>query len=194
VAIGYSGTAGTVQAATKLGTSTVGGTSKPIYLDSGEPKAISGAIGSSTQPIYIASDGTITAGTALGTGAYATIANYAELNGATFTGSINVPSKTSAVTNTGTAVATEAQVYTVKTLADAKVNTPSAAKGDTTNQTPAFGGTFKALSVDTTGAVAEHTVTVPSAAATTSAAGLMSAADKTKLARFATVASYNTVY
>ena len=62
----------------------------------------------------------------------------------------------------------------------------AASKGDTTNQTPAFGGTFKALSgtVNATGhltAFAEHTVTIPSAMATTSAAGLMSAADKTKL-------------
>lgn len=62
----------------------------------------------------------------------------------------------------------------------------AASKGDTTNQTPAFGGTFKALSgtVNATGhltAFAEHTVTIPSSTASTSAAGLMSAADKTKL-------------
>lgn len=59
-------------------------------------------------------------------------------------------------------------------------------KGDTANQTPAFGGTFKALSatVNANGlvtALAEHTVTIPSATATTSTAGLMSAADKTLL-------------
>lgn len=64
--------------------------------------------------------------------------------------------------------------------------------GDTTNQTPSFGGTFKVTSetVDTAGhttAVAEHTVTIPDATATAStsgqggSAGLMSATDKEKL-------------
>ena len=59
-------------------------------------------------------------------------------------------------------------------------------KGDTTNQTPSFGGTFKALSgtVDAKGHITafdEHTVTMPSSEATQSASGLMSATDKTKL-------------
>lgn len=58
--------------------------------------------------------------------------------------------------------------------------------GDSSAQTPAFGGTFKVLyeTVDAYGhvtAISAHTVTMPSAAATTSAAGLMSAADKTNL-------------
>ena len=68
-------------------------------------------------------------------------------------------------------------------LSHANSGVTAASKGDTSNQTPAFGGTFKALSgtVNATGhltAFAEHTVTIPSAAASTSAAGLMSAADK----------------
>ena len=65
-------------------------------------------------------------------------------------------------------------------------------KGDTTNQTPSFGGSFKVTSatVDKYGhttALAEHTVTIPSATATAStsgsggSAGLMSATDKEKL-------------
>lgn len=65
-------------------------------------------------------------------------------------------------------------------------------KGDTTAQTPGFGGTFKALSatVDSMGhttALGEHTVTIPDATATPStdgvggSAGLMSASDKEKL-------------
>lgn len=64
--------------------------------------------------------------------------------------------------------------------------------GDTTAQTPGFGGTFKALSatVDSLGhttALAEHTVTIPDAIAVAptggqgGSAGLMSAADKEKL-------------
>lgn len=64
--------------------------------------------------------------------------------------------------------------------------------GDTTAQTPGFGGTFKALSatVDRLGhttALTEHTVTIPAATAVASesgtggSAGLMSATDKEKL-------------
>ena len=70
--------------------------------------------------------------------------------------------------------------------------------GDTTAQTPGFGGTFKALSatVDQLGhttALAEHTVTIPNATATASTGGtggtdgLMSAADKEKLDNLVTV-------
>lgn len=56
-------------------------------------------------------------------------------------------------------------------------------KGDTSNQTPSWGGTFKVTSetVDTYGrttALAEHTVKIPNSTATTSADGLMSSADK----------------
>ena len=65
-------------------------------------------------------------------------------------------------------------------------------KGDTTAQTPGFGGTFKALSatVDAQGhttVLAEHNVTIPDAVATPStdgvggSKGLMSASDKEKL-------------
>ena len=62
----------------------------------------------------------------------------------------------------------------------------AASKGDTSNQTPGFGGTFKVPSgtVNARGhltAFADHTVKIPNTAASTSAAGLMSAADKTKL-------------
>lgn len=80
----------------------------------------------------------------------------------------------------------ETVVYTHPT---AGANT---SKGDTTPQTPGFGGTFKALSatVDQYGhttSLEEHTVAIPSAVATPSSegvggsAGLMSAADKEKL-------------
>ena len=62
----------------------------------------------------------------------------------------------------------------------------AASKGDTSNQTPGFGSTFKVLSgtVNETGhliAFAEHTVKIPNTAATTSKAGLMSATDKSTL-------------
>ncbi len=56
-------------------------------------------------------------------------------------------------------------------------------KGDTTAQTPGFGGTFKALSgtVDAQGhltAFSEHNVTIPNSVATSAVDGLMSAQDK----------------
>ena len=50
---------GNANSATKLGSSTVGGASKPIYLSSGTPTACSSTIGSVTQPVYMNS-GTIT--------------------------------------------------------------------------------------------------------------------------------------
>ena len=85
---------------------------------------------------------------------------------------------------------TETNVYTHPTSG---ANT---SKGDTTAQTPGFGGTFKALSatVDAQGhttALAEHNVTIPDAVATPStdgvggSKGLMSAADKEKLDKLA---------
>lgn len=67
----------------------------------------------------------------------------------------------------------------------------AASKGDTSNQTPGFGSTFKVPSgtVNATGhltAFADHTVKIPNATATTSAAGLMSATDKTAVNKIGT--------
>lgn len=53
----------TVASASKIGTSTIGGTSKPIYLNSGTPTACSSTVGSSTVPVYM-NGGTITQCTA----------------------------------------------------------------------------------------------------------------------------------
>lgn len=68
----------------------------------------------------------------------------------------------------------------------------------TGNQTPAFGGTFTVSQVsrNTEGhvsAITDRTVTIPSATATTSAAGLMSSDDKTKLNGIETGAQVNTI-
>lgn len=51
---------GNAATASKLGTTTVGGTTKPIYLNGGTPTAFNTTIGSSTKPVYI-NAGTITA-------------------------------------------------------------------------------------------------------------------------------------
>ena len=72
------------------------------------------------------------------------------------------------------------------TIIHANSGVTAASKGDTVNQTPTWGETFKVPSgtVDDTGhltAFDDHTVTIPSAVATTSANGLMSSSDKTSL-------------
>lgn len=54
-----SGNATTATTASKLGSSTVGGTAKPIYLSAGTATACSATVGSSTVPVYMSS-GTIT--------------------------------------------------------------------------------------------------------------------------------------
>ena len=54
-----SGNATTATTASKLGSSTVGGTAKPIYLSAGTATACSATVGSSTVPVYM-NAGTIT--------------------------------------------------------------------------------------------------------------------------------------
>lgn len=73
---------------------------------------------------------------------------------------------------------------------------PSKTGVPTANATPGFGGTFKVnqITTDSTShvsAVTERTITIPNATATTSADGLMSAADKTKLNGIANGAEAN---
>lgn len=51
---------GQVATATKLGSSTVGGATKPIYLNNGVATACSSTVGSATQPVYM-NGGTVTA-------------------------------------------------------------------------------------------------------------------------------------
>lgn len=61
------GSATTATTATKLGSSTVGGTKKPIYLNSGTPTALSTTVGAANQITYLSS-GTITAGITIRSG------------------------------------------------------------------------------------------------------------------------------
>ena len=73
-----------------------------------------------------------------------------------------------------------------RTVAHENSGVTAASKGDTSNQTPNFGSTFKALSgtVNATGhltAFAEHTVKIPDYTASDMSKGLMSVADKRKL-------------
>lgn len=122
-------------------------------------------------------------GKGLFSGSYSDLTDKPSIGGKTLGSDTSVSvtgSSPVTVSDTGDA---SSVTYTVA-LSDSGVTAGS--KGDAASQTPAFGGTFKALSgtVDATGrltAFNEHTVTVPDAAATQNAAGLMSAADKAKL-------------
>ena len=81
-----------------------------------------------------------------------------------------------------------------RVISHADSGVTAGSKGDATNQTPGFGGTFKALSatVDAKGhitALGDHTVKVPSDPATSQADGLMSKNDKTKLDAIGVTAS-----
>ena len=57
---GTGNTTGTAAVASKLGTTTVGSTSKPIYLNAGNPTVLSATVGAANKPIY-SNAGTLTA-------------------------------------------------------------------------------------------------------------------------------------
>ena len=100
--------------------------------------------------------------------------------------------------NTPISVTNSGMAYTVSHATSGPSTSGNTAKGDTSNQTPTWGGTFKVTSgtVDKFGhttAFAEHTVTIPSATANTTTAGLMSADDKSKLNGIAAGAQTGTV-
>lgn len=59
-AITIDGTKTTFYVPNKVGTSTVGGTAKPIYLSSGTPTACNSTVGGTSKPVYMSS-GTVTA-------------------------------------------------------------------------------------------------------------------------------------
>ena len=88
-------------------------------------------------------------------------------------------------------IATGANAYTHPSYT-ARTGVPTA------NQTPGFGGTFTVTQPVSDGAghitaMNSRTVTIPNTAATTSAAGLMSASDKTKLNGIATGANKTSI-
>lgn len=71
---------GIASTASKLGTSTVGGTAKPIYLNAGTATAFSATVGSSSLPVYL-NAGTITqCGTSLGVSITGNSATTNQLN------------------------------------------------------------------------------------------------------------------
>ena len=100
--INISGNASTASAASKLGSTTIGGSAKPIYLSSGTPTACSATVGSATVPVYM-NAGTITqCSTTLGvsiTGNAATATNAAQLGGTAASSYVKANDNISRLTN-----------------------------------------------------------------------------------------------
>ena len=100
--ISISGNATTATTASKLGSTTIGGSAKPIYLSSGTPTACSATIGSATVPVYM-NAGTITqCSTTLGvsiTGNAATSTNSTQLGGTAASSYVKANDNISRLTN-----------------------------------------------------------------------------------------------
>jgi hypothetical protein len=100
--INISGNASTASAASKLGSTTIGGSAKPIYLSSGTPTACSATVGSATVPVYM-NAGTITqCSTTLGvsiTGNAATATNATQLGGTAASSYVKANDNISRLTN-----------------------------------------------------------------------------------------------
>ena len=100
--ISISGNATTASTASKLGSTTIGGSAKPIYLSSGTPTACSAIVGSATVPVYM-NAGTITqCSTTLGvsiTGNAATATNATQLGGTAASSYVKANDNISRLTN-----------------------------------------------------------------------------------------------
>ena len=100
--ISISGNATTATTASKLGSTTIGGSAKPIYLSSGTPTACSATVGSTTVPVYM-NAGTITqCSTTLGvsiTGNAATSTNSTQLGGIAASSYVKANDNISRLTN-----------------------------------------------------------------------------------------------
>lgn len=100
--ISITGNATTATTASKLGSTTIGGSTKPIYLSSGTPTACSATVGSATVPVYM-NAGTITqCSTTLGvsiTGNAATATNATQLGGTAASSYVKANDNISRLTN-----------------------------------------------------------------------------------------------
>lgn len=100
--ISITGNATTATTASKLGSTTIGGSAKPIYLNSGTPTACSATVGSATVPVYM-NAGTITqCSTTLGvsiTGNAATATNATQLGGTAASSYVKANDNISRLTN-----------------------------------------------------------------------------------------------
>lgn len=100
--ISITGNATTATTASKLGSTTIGGSAKPIYLSSGTATACSATVGSATVPVYM-NAGTITqCSTTLGvsiTGNAATATNATQLGGTAASSYVKANDNISRLTN-----------------------------------------------------------------------------------------------
>lgn len=100
--ISITGNATTATTASKLGSTTIGGSAKPIYLSSGTPTACSATVGSATVPVYM-NAGTITqCSTTLGvsiTGNAVTATNATQLGGTAASSYVKANDNISRLTN-----------------------------------------------------------------------------------------------
>lgn len=100
--ISITGNATNATTASKLGSTTIGGSAKPIYLSSGAPTACSATVGSATVPVYM-NAGTITqCSTTLGvsiTGNAATATNATQLGGTAASSYVKANDNISRLTN-----------------------------------------------------------------------------------------------
>lgn len=100
--ISITGNATTATTASKLGSTTIGGSAKPIYLSSGTATACSATVGSTTVPVYM-NAGTITqCSTTLGvsiTGNAATATNSTQLGGTAASSYVKANDNISRLTN-----------------------------------------------------------------------------------------------
>ena len=100
--ISITGNATTASTASKLGSTTIGGSAKPIYLSSGTPTACSATVGSAKVPVYM-NAGTITqCSTTLGvsiTGNAATATNATQLGGTAASSYVKANDNISRLTN-----------------------------------------------------------------------------------------------
>lgn len=100
--ISITGNATTATTASKLGSTTIGGSAKPIYLSSGTATACSATVGSATVPVYM-NAGTITqCSTTLGvsiTGNAATATNSTQLGGTAASSYVKANDNISRLTN-----------------------------------------------------------------------------------------------
>ena len=179
---------------TKVGTATVGSTSKPIYLNAGSPAALSATVGSATQPVYLNGGSitkcTYTLGASVPSGAVFTdtkctaVGNHYSPTGTTTksaSGGATVDI-TGNATNVVTGVTMDAKGHVTGVVSSALKSTNSTyTVGNGTITVTQNGTTKGTFTTNQSGATTIALNDTTYSTATTSSNGLMSSSDKSKL-------------
>lgn len=181
---------------TKVGTATVGSTSKPIYLNAGSPAALSATVGSATQPVYL-NGGTVTKctytlGASVPSGAVFTdtkctaVGNHYSPTKSTTKSASGGTSVdiTGNATNVITGIEMDAKGHVTGVVSSALKSTNTTYTVNNAKITITQGGTEKgSFTLNQSGAqtIALTDNNTTYSTATTSANGLMSSSDKSKL-------------